>query len=116
MHHVISCMKCGRTCDVMMQTIDAEAEHSVHSLEGGINKLPVRIVVDDGIGIVVLQEGDGYQPPSEEDPRREIIEHNIGDTLSAYIVYTSAVQQHYRRADQTFEVFFGVGMLTPEAG
>ena len=60
--------------DVVMQRVNAKTEFSINSLKRSIHVLPVLVGVSDAVRAVMLQVGNGYEPPSEHDVRGPIKE------------------------------------------
>ena len=55
--------------DVVVKPIDAKPIRPIHSLEGGIDKLPVLVAVHLRLRIVVLQVRDCNKPPAIDECR-----------------------------------------------
>ena len=76
-------MVCGLTCDVVVESVNAEAECPVDSLECGINKFPVVVIIDYGVRVVVLEIRHSYEPPAEHYPWCAVVICDILKVLSA---------------------------------
>mmetsp|Transcript_28258 Transcript_28258/g.48446 ORF Transcript_28258/g.48446 Transcript_28258/m.48446 type:complete len:247 (+) Transcript_28258:203-943(+) len=99
--------------NVVGEVINAEAERAVNGFESSSNEVPIFVGVHKRLVVVVLQVGDGHQPPAEHNRRSEVVE---GETRQAAeeINIETCEGQHGHQTEVALALLL-VGALFPHA-